>query len=54
MDVYRVIEKLVREDEGATMVEYAIMAAFIAAICAAAVGLLGGAVAKLFESVPKF
>jgi Flp pilus assembly pilin Flp len=51
MGAYKMMGKLVQEDEGAVMLEYAIMAAFIAAACAAAVGLLGGAVVNLLESV---
>ena len=51
MDVYRVIEKLIQEDEGAVMLEYAIMASFIAAACALAVGILGDAVLGLFTRV---
>ncbi len=40
----------VREsEEGATALEYAVMASFIAAACAVAVGLFGNAVAALFS-----
>jgi pilus assembly protein Flp/PilA len=46
-----VIKRLVQEDEGAVMLEYAIMVAFIAAVCVAAVTLLGGSVRDLFASV---
>ncbi len=41
---------LLCDDEGATAVEYAILASLIAAVIAAAVGLLGQAVAGLFTS----
>jgi len=41
-----------RRDSGATMVEYAIMVAFVAAVAAATVGLLGGAVKGLFSELP--
>ncbi len=36
-------------EEGATALEYALMASFIAAACAVAVGLFGNAVATLFS-----
>jgi len=41
-------------DEGATMVEYGIMVALIAAVVVALVQLLGVDVRALFESVPDF
>jgi Flp pilus assembly pilin Flp len=37
-----VFSQLHRDDAGATMVEYAIMLAFIAAVCIVAVTALGG------------
>jgi Flp pilus assembly pilin Flp len=48
MGVYRVIKKLARDDQGATMVEYAIMIGFIAAACVGAVIALGPSVSGLF------
>ena len=43
-----------RRDDGATMVEYGIMTALIAAIAVAVVQVLGLDVRGLFESVPGF
>jgi len=39
------------DDEGATMVEYGIMVALIAAVCIAVVTLVGGKVGSTFSSV---
>jgi pilus assembly protein Flp/PilA len=39
-----------REDEGATAVEYALLAALIAAVIAGAVSTLGGAVISMLQS----
>ena len=38
----QVMERFVREDDAATMPEYALMVAFIALVCIAAVTLVGG------------
>ena len=40
-----------RDEEGATMVEYAIMAVLIAAVCVGVVTTLGGSVSSAFNSV---
>ncbi len=48
MKLLRKFEKLITEDEGATMVEYAIMVGFIAAACVLAVTALGLSAADLF------
>jgi Flp pilus assembly pilin Flp len=53
MDVLKMIERLVPEDDGATMVEYAIMIGFIAALCVVAVTALGLGVSDIFV-VPGF
>ena len=42
---------LMSDDEGATMVEYGIMVALIAAVCIAVVTLLGQKVGSTFSSV---
>jgi pilus assembly protein Flp/PilA len=42
---------LLRDDDGATMVEYAIMVALIAAVSIIIVGTLGQNVSKTFNSV---
>ena len=39
-----------KDEEGATMVEYALMVALIAAVCVGAVGLLGGNVDTTFTN----
>lgn len=39
-------------DDGATAVEYAIMAGLIAVVIASSVGLFGQAVVRLFQQVP--
>ena len=43
--------KFVRSEEGATMVEYGLMVALIAAVSAAVVGTLGGTIQAKFSSV---
>ncbi len=47
-------KKILADEAGATMVEYAIMAVFIAAICVGIVATLGTRVLALFTSVPEF
>ena len=42
--------RLLQDEEGATMVEYALMVALIAAICVAAVTLLGGKANSTFNT----
>ena len=42
---------LMNDDEGATMVEYGVMVALIAAVCIAVVTLLGSKVQATFSSV---
>jgi Flp pilus assembly pilin Flp len=42
-------KKILNDESGATMAEYAIMVGFIAAVCAGMVALLGDAVLKLFD-----
>ncbi len=42
---------LVRDDEGATMVEYGIMVALIAAVCIGIVATLGQSVSTAFNNV---
>ena len=48
------MEKLIRffkDEEGATMVEYALMVALIAVVCIAAVTLLGGNMSARFAAI---
>ena len=47
------IKRFVKEEDGATMVEYGLMVALIAVVCIAAVTLLGGEVRDLFTGVEK-
>jgi pilus assembly protein Flp/PilA len=42
---------LLRSDDGATMVEYGIMVALIAAVCVVLIGTLGGTVSSAFGNV---
>lgn len=44
------VKKFVREDDGATMVEYGIMIALIAAICVVVVTTLGNQVQTAFQT----
>jgi len=41
----------IRNEDGATMVEYGIMVALIAAVCIVIVGTLGGQVSTAFNTV---
>jgi len=43
--------RFVREEEGATMVEYGLMVALIAVVCIAAVTLVGSSLSTLFTGV---
>jgi Flp pilus assembly pilin Flp len=47
-------KKILADEAGATMVEYAIMAVFIAGVCAGIIAILGQDVLALFSSVPGF
>jgi len=42
---------MLRNDDGATMVEYGIMVALIAAVCITLIATLGGKVSSAFTSV---
>ena len=46
-----VIKKLFSDEEGATMVEYALMVALIAVVCIAAVTTLGSGASTKFKEV---
>jgi len=43
--------QIFRDDSGATMVEYAIMLAFIAAVCITLVATLGGSTSSEFSNL---
>lgn len=45
------VRSLAREEDGATMVEYGIMVALIAAVCIVIIGTLGGQVNTAFTTV---
>jgi pilus assembly protein Flp/PilA len=45
------LKRFVREEEGATMVEYGLMVALIAVVCIVTIGLLGGELRDLFAGV---
>lgn len=49
--MFAVLRNVLRDDEGATMVEYGIMVALIAAICIAVVTTLGQKVSNAFSTV---
>lgn len=46
----RTVQALLTDETGATMVEYAIMVSFIAAICVGIVSTLGKSVSNMFSS----
>ena len=45
------IKRFVREEQGATMVEYGLMVTLIAVVCIVAIGALGGELRDLFTDV---
>ena len=45
-----IVGRLIRDEEGATMVEYALMLALIAVVCIAAVTLVGGNASNKFNT----
>jgi len=47
----KTLKNLVRDEDGATMVEYALMIALVAAVALAAVKLLGTNVSTVFNTV---
>jgi pilus assembly protein Flp/PilA len=49
--MFQSIRNVLRNNEGATMVEYGIMVALIAAICIAVVSTLGKNVSNAFSTV---
>lgn len=50
-DMFKTLANVIRDDEGATMVEYGIMVALIAAICIAVITTLGQKVSNAFSTV---
>lgn len=49
--MFKALINVIRDDEGATMVEYGIMVALIAAVCIATVTTLGKSVNGAFSNV---
>lgn len=47
----KVLAKILRDEHGATMVEYGVMVALIAAVCIAVVTTLGQNVSNAFSTV---
>ena len=47
----RLFDRLVREEEGQDLIEYALLAAFIALACIAAMQLVGNGINTLFTKV---
>ena len=45
--------RLVREEEGQDLIEYALLAAFIALACVLAITAVGGGISTLFNKVNK-
>lgn len=45
------VRSFVKEEDGATMVEYGVMVALIAAVCVVIVTALGGQVSTAFQTV---
>jgi pilus assembly protein Flp/PilA len=49
--MFNALRNVIRDDEGATMVEYGIMVALIAAVCIAVITTLGKNVNNAFSNV---
>lgn len=49
--IFEIVKNIVREDEGASMVEYAVGVGFIAAAVIAGVTLFGGKLTSAFTSI---
>ena len=45
------IERFLKDDEGATMVEYGLLAALIAVVCIAAITTLGDELRQVFQFI---
>ncbi len=52
--MFNALRNVLRDDEGATMVEYAIMVALIAAVCIGVVTALGKSVSSAFSKRQRF
>ncbi len=49
--MFKVLANVLRDDEGATMVEYGIMVALIAAVCIGVITTLGTKVSGAFNTI---
>ena len=49
--MFAVFKSMIRDEEGATMVEYGLMLALIAVVCIVAVQLVGTNLSSLFNTV---
>lgn len=47
----KMFKSMIRDEEGATMVEYGLMLALIAVVCIVAVALIGTRLSTLFNTV---
>lgn len=49
--MFKMFKSMIRDEEGATMVEYGLMLALIAVVCIVAVKLIGTNLSTLFNTV---
>ena len=49
--MYQMVERIVREEEGQDLVEYALLLGLIALVCVAAVTVVGTEVDRLFDAI---
>ena len=49
--MFKTFKSMVRDEEGATMVEYGLMLALIAIVCITAIALIGTRLNSLFQTV---
>lgn len=47
----RIMGKLAKDEDGAALVEYGLLVALIAAVCLAAIKLLGGNINTIFQNI---
>lgn len=47
----KLLKRLIREDDGAAMVEYGLLVALIAVVAAVGVAILGGRINTLFSGI---
>jgi len=51
MKIKQIIKRFIKEEEGATAVEYAVMLVLIIVVCIAAITLVGGKANNAFQTV---